>query len=132
MYCFASSWNASCLNEVQRSSKLLLRSVATRDFSDTDRSRVPSSPVTCCWPSPAQPFLVSGPMTIFLFFPDFFEIVASSSVRGSDYYWSLPHYWGVTLTHLLFHFLNLPDPTIHHVNGKASQWPICLDCRKTA
>jgi hypothetical protein len=40
-----------------------------------------------------------GTMTMFLFFPDLYVFSSGASFlkRGSDYCWSLPIYWGVTL-----------------------------------
>jgi hypothetical protein len=65
--------------------------------------------MNCCWPSLAQLILVSGPVgihtRIFVLSQTFKCFETESPLRRqerSDYYWSLPLYWGLlgrSLTH---------------------------------
>jgi hypothetical protein len=57
--------------------------------------------VNCCWPSPAQSILVSGTVAtddyVFVLSKTFTCFEMGPPLRreeGSDWYWSLPLYWG--------------------------------------
>jgi hypothetical protein len=70
--------------------------------------RVQSSPVNFCWASPTQSFMVSCPVgahdRIFVLSKTFKRFEMGPPLRrkeGSDYYWSLPLYWGDSYTHSL-------------------------------